>query len=114
MSQIAVMVRVNAILFPKVLKSVPSYDDAIQICKDFGYESSDANYDGDYILVEYEWIEIGNEESDTDEFFDDETLQHIYDSYEWDEVIEAQGYNVKIVRSGRYDIGFDELEDIDV
>lgn len=111
MSQRAIMVRVNGNLFPEVFPSIPDYDDTIQICKDFGYEVSDANYDGDYICVEYEWIEIGDGESGTDEFFDDETLMHIYDAYGWDEVFETQGYSVETVRSGRYDVEFEDLED---
>lgn len=111
MSQRAVMVRVNGNLYPEVFSNVSYYDDAIQICKDFGYEASDANYDGDYICVEYEWIEIGDGESDTDEFFDDETLRHIYDAYGWDEVFESQGYSVEIVQSGNHYVEFKDLED---
>ena len=111
MSQTAVMVRVNGNLFPEVFSSVPDYDDAVQICKDFGYEKSDADYDGDYICVEYEWVEIGDGESGIDEFFDDETLRHIYDAYRWDDELENLGYSVEIVESGSYDVDFEDLED---
>lgn len=112
MSQTAVMVRVNGNLFSEVFSSVPTFEDAIQICKDFGYESTDADYDGDYINVEYEWIEIGEGESGTDSFYDDETLCHIYDQYCWDEVFEEQGYSTEIVTSGSYEVEFSDLEEV--
>lgn len=110
MSQTAVMIRVNGNLFSEVYSKVPSYEDAIQICKDFGYDSTDREY-GDYILVEYEWIEIGDGESNTDYFFDDETLCHIYDAYGWENEFESHGYMVEPVETGSYEIEFNELVD---
>lgn len=111
MSQTAVLVRVNGNLHNEVFSSVPDYDDAIQICKDFGYEASDGSFPGDYILVEYEWLDIGDGESGTDTFYDDETLLHIYDSYGYEEVIEADGYNVEVVESGSYEVLYEELDE---
>ena len=48
MSQKAVFVRINGNLHNEVLFSVPDHDEMIQVCKDFGYESTDGEYDGDY------------------------------------------------------------------
>ena len=111
MSQTAVMIRVNGNLHEEVFTHVPDYDEAIQICKDFGYEASDGNYDGDYILVEYEWIEIGEGESGIDTFFDDEVLKFLYDSPEYEDILEKQGYIVETIETGSYEICFEELED---
>lgn len=72
MSQKAVLVRVEGNLIPEVFNYVPNYDDAVYICKDYGYEYKD--YYSDYYMLEYEWIDIGEGESGTDEFIDDETL----------------------------------------
>lgn len=109
MSQTAVMIRVNGNLHEEVFTNVPDYDDAIQICKDFGYEESDGNYEGDYILVEYEWLEIGEGESGTDTFFDDETLRFIYDSYNYENIFETHGYHIDSIQTGSYEVCFDEL-----
>lgn len=107
MSQKAVMIRVNGNLHEEVFTNVPDYDEAIQICKDFGYDESDGNFAGDCILVEYEWIEIGDGESGTDTFFDDETLRSLYESNKF----EDNGYFVDTIETGSYEVYFDELED---
>lgn len=112
MSQKAVMIRVNGNLHDEVFSYVPDDEDAIQICKDFGFDSSDEEFDEDYILVEYEWIDIGDGESGADEFIDDETLLHIYDSYGYEDVIKEQfGLDVESIETGSYEILFSELED---
>lgn len=112
MSQKAVMIRVNGNLHDEVFSHVPDNDEAIQICKDFGYESSDGDFDGDYILVEYEWLDIGNGESGCDEYLDDETLCFLYDSYGYEDVIKEQfGFNVETVETSSYEILYSELED---
>lgn len=46
MSQTAVLVIVEGNLIPEVFCSVPDYDEAVQICKDNGYEYED--YYSDY------------------------------------------------------------------
>ena len=58
MSQKAVLVRVNGNLVQEVFNYVPDYEEAVQICKDEGYEV-DNNYFSNYYSVEYEWIDIG-------------------------------------------------------
>ena len=64
---------------PEVFSSVPDYEEAIQICKDNGYEYQD--YYSNYYLLEYEWIDIGEGESGVDKFIDDETLLFLYKEY---------------------------------
>ena len=109
MSQKAVMIRVNGNLYQEVWTTVPDYEDAIQICKDIGYEENEGLFNGDYILVEYEWLDIGEGESGIDTFFDDETLCFIYDSYDYEKIFEEHGYNIEIINSGYYEVLYEEL-----
>lgn len=111
MSQRAVFVRVNGNLHEEVLSHVPDHDDMIQICKDFGYDPSYGEYDGDYISLEYEWIDIGDGEGGADEFFDDEALCALYDSYEWEKNFEKMGYNAESIETGFDEVLYSELED---
>lgn len=111
MSQRAVFVRVNGGLHEEVLTHVPDHDDMIQICKDYGYESSDGKYDGDYINVEYEWVDIGEGESGVDEFFDDEALCALYDAYDWEKNFKSQGFETETIQTGNDEILFSELEE---
>lgn len=111
MSQTAVMIRVNGNLHKEIYPSVPDYNEAIQICKDFGYESSDGKFDGDYILVEYEWLDIGDGESGVDTFYDDEMLFDLYDAYGYEDIIEHDGHNVEVIESGSYEICYSELDE---
>ena len=112
MSQKAVLVRVEGNLISEVFNSIPDYDDAVQICKDNGYEYQD--YYSDYYLLEYEWIEIGNGESATDEFIDDETLLHSYDSYEFEEIIYKQfGLDVESIEVGTIEVMLEDLREDD-
>ena len=112
MSQKAVFVRLNGNLHNEVFPSVPDHDEMIQICKDFGYESTDGEYDEDYINVEYEWVDIGDGESGTDTFFDDESLCALYDSYEWEENFKNMGYNTESIETGSDEVLYSELEDL--
>lgn len=112
MSQKAVFVRINGNLHNEVLFSVPDHDEMIQVCKDFGYESTDGEYDGDYINVEYDWVDIGDGESGVDTFFDDETLCALYDSYDWEKNFENMGYNAESIETGSDEVLYSELEDL--
>lgn len=110
MSQSAVLVRVEGNLIPEVFSSVPDYEEAIQICKDNGYEYQD--YYSDYYLLEYEWIDIGEGESGVDEFIDDETLLFLYDSYGYENTIyEHFGLNVETVESCSIEVMLEDLND---
>lgn len=112
MSQKAVFVRINGNLHEEVFTHVPDHDEMIQICKDFGYESTDERYDGDYIIVEYEWVDIGDGESGTDTFFDDESLCFLYDCYGWEKNFENMGYNTESIETGSDEVLYSELEDL--
>lgn len=111
MSQTAVMIMVNGSVHSEVYEHVPDYDEAIQICKDFGYESEDGDYPGDHIRVEYEWLEIGEGESGTDAFFSDDELVFLYNSGHYEENFKTHGgYDVECVESGNYNIEYYELD----
>lgn len=110
MSQKAVLVRVEGNLIPEVFNSVPDYDEAVQICKDNGYEYKD--YYSDYYMLEYEWIEIGEGESGTDDFIDEELILALYDSYGYEEEIYKHfDLDVGTVETGTIEVMLDDLEE---
>lgn len=110
MSQKAVLVRVEGNLIPEVFCSIPDYEEAVQICKDNGYEYKD--YYSDYYCLEYEWIDIGEGESGTDEFIDEETLLFLYDSYGYEEEIYKYfGLDVETVETGTIEVMLKDLEE---
>lgn len=103
MSQKAVLVRINGNLVHEVFSHVLDYEDMVQICIDEGCETD--NCASDYFLVEYEWIDIGEGESGTDEYLDDETLLFIYDADGWEDIIYKQtGQYVDVVQSGSVEV----------
>ena len=110
MSQKAILVRVEGNLIPEVFNSVPDYDEAVQICKDNGYEYKD--FYSDYYCLEYEWIDIGESESGTDEFIDEETLLFLYDSYDYEEEIYKQfGLNAESIETGTIEVMLNDLKE---
>ena len=110
MSQKAILVRVSGNLIPEVFTHVPEYDDMLDICKDHGYDGTESI--SDHYLVEYEWIEIGDGESDADEFIDEETLLAIYDSYDYEKhIYETFGYDVELIESGSEEVMFYDLQE---
>ena len=110
MSQKSVLVRVENNLIPEVFYSVPDYDEAVQICKDNGYEYKD--FYSDYYMLEYEWIDIGEGESGTDELIDEETLLFLYDSYDYEEEIYKQfGLNVESIETGTIEVMLEDLRE---
>lgn len=113
MSQKSILIRIEGNLIPEVFSHIPDYDEAVQICKDNGYEYKDfyLNY-SDYYTLEYEWIDIGKCEFEVDEFIDDETLLYLYDSYDCEEEIYKQfGLNVKTVETGTIEIMLEDLKE---
>ena len=110
MSQKAVFVRVDGNLIPEIFTHVPEYNDMVQICLDYDYDGTESI--SDYYLVEYEWVEIGEGESNTDDFIDDETLLHIYDAYDWEkEIYEHFGFDVNTIETGSEDVLFYDLQE---
>jgi len=110
MSQRSVFVRVAGNLYREVLNSVPDYEDAVRICRDLGYEKEEEPWEGAYLLVEYEWLEIGAGESGEDTFYDDELLLDLYDTYGYEEIFREQGQEVEVIESGSLEVRYDELE----
>lgn len=112
MSQKAVFVRVEGNLISEVFHSVPDYDEAVQICKDNGYEYKD--YYSDYYILEYEWIDIGEGESGVDEFINDEVLLHLYDSPEFEDMVYEQfGLNIESIETGNIEVMLEDLREDD-
>lgn len=110
MSQKAVLVRVEGNLIPEVFSHIPDYDEAVQICKNYGYEYKD--FYSDYYMLEYEWIEIGDEESGTDEFIDDKILLLLYGFFDYEEKIyELFGLNVETVETGTIEVMLEDLKE---
>lgn len=111
MSQKAVLVSINGNLVQEVFHSVPDYEEACQICLDNGWDGTeDTIYD--YYNVEYEWIDIGEGESGTDEFIDDETLLHICGHAYYEDLIKEHfGLDVEVIETGSIDVLFEDLED---
>ena len=63
-------------------------------------------------MLEYEWIDIGEGESGTDEFIDDETLLFLYESYDCEEEIYKQfGLNVERIESGTIEVMLEDLRE---
>lgn len=111
MSQKAVLVSINGNLVQEVFHTVPDYEDACQICLDNGWDGTEESV-YDYYNVEYEWLDIGDGESGTDEFIDDETLLHIYGHYNYEDIIkESYGLDVDTVETGSIEVFLDDLED---
>lgn len=108
MSQKAVLIRIENNLIPEIFNSVPDYDEAVQICKDYDYD--DYKTISDYLLIEYEWIDIGEGESGVDHFIDDEALLAIYDSDDYEKhIYETFGLNVESIETGSYEILIEDL-----
>ena len=70
MSQRAVFVRVDEELYPEVLHSMPDREECISIARELEYEGP--------CEVSAVWFEIGEGESDTDEFFPEESMLEWY------------------------------------
>lgn len=110
MSQKAVLVRVESNLIPEVFSHIPDYDEAVQICKNYGYEYKD--FYSDYYMLEYEWVEISDEESGTDEFIDDKILLLLYCFFDYEEKIyELFGLNVETVETGTIEVMLEDLKE---
>lgn len=108
MSQKAILVRIDGCLVEEVFSHVPDYNDMIQICIDNGYNGVCGH--SDHYLVEYEWISIGEGESDTNEYIQDDTLLAIYNSYDYaKQIYEMFGHDVEVVESGSKEILFEDI-----
>lgn len=111
MSQRAILVSVEGNLISEVFHSIPDYDEAVQICIDNGWDGTEDTIYESY-TVEYEWLEIGEGESATDEFIDDETLLHIWGHNDRYEIIKkSYGLDVEVIQCNRIEVDFDDLRE---
>ena len=74
MSQRAVFIEVDGMLYNEIFRSMPDYDECVSIIKDIGLDTEGS------VDVVAAWYEIGEGESDTDEFFKEAELLHLYDT----------------------------------
>lgn len=106
MSQGAVFVRVNNILYHEIFPSVPDEEALISMCVDLDCEE-DAE-------IEYEWYEIGDGEYGTDDLFNEplseEILLYWYNSGELEKQLKKYGYDLKLVESGGHTINEKDME----
>lgn len=68
-------------------------EDCLSICLDMEMESGEHE-------IKYEWYEIGDGESDTDEFFIEEELLRMKRKDKFEEYMEKQGYEMELIQSG--------------
>jgi len=107
MSQRAVFVEVSGATYPEVLHSMPNMDDCVSIVKDM--EREPCEYDT--CTVYAVWYEIGEGESDTDNFFPEEVLLDWYENNRLEEETEKRGYNAEVVQSETTVLGAADFAD---
>ena len=93
MSQRAVFIEVDGEQYEEIFHSVPDEEDCLFICLDMEMESGEHE-------IKYEWYEIGDGESDTDEFFIEEELLRMKRKDKFEEYMEKQGYEMELIQSG--------------
>lgn len=103
MSQRAVFIKVDNEQYEEIFHSVPDEEDCLSICLDVGMESGEHE-------IEYEWYEIGNGESDTDNFFIEEELLRMKREDRFEEYMKIQGYEIDLIQSGTIVIEVQEDE----
>ena len=108
MSQTGVFVYINSNLVDEVFTSIPDHEELIQICIDEGYVSSDRYYPEDYLLIEYEKVEIGSGESGSDLSWDDPTMIYLYQNRNLPDCPEE----VYTVEEGRDEVTYDEIAEV--
>ena len=93
MSQRAVFIEVDGEQYEEIFHSVPDKEDCLSICLDMEMESGEHE-------IKYEWYEIGEGESDTDEFFIEEELLRMKKEDRFEEYMKIQGCEMELVQSG--------------
>jgi hypothetical protein len=93
MSQRAVFIEVDGMLYNEIFRSMPDYDECVSIIKDIGLDTEGS------VDVVAAWYEIGEGESDTDEFFKEAELLHLYDTDTLEKEMERRGYSLMHVQT---------------
>lgn len=89
--------------FYRVLHQVKPHEECLSICSDMGIENGEHE-------IEYEWYEIGEGESDTDEFFDEKELLRMKREDRFEEYMKIQGYEIDLIEYGTIMIEVQEDE----
>lgn len=116
MSQKVIFVTVDGWVVPEVFHTIPDYEEACQICLDNGWDGR-FNDGFDFYNVNYEWYDIGEGESGTDEFIDDETLLQMYDDEDKDfkELVKERfGLEVNCIDTGDLVVRYEDLREDDM
>ena len=113
MSQRAVFVRVDGVLYDEILGYIPDYDEGRYVCREMGYNEDD-DTTSNYLMLEYEWVDIGDGEAGMDDFIPDDALIHLYGSDEFEKKVkEIYGYDVETIETGEMEVWFEDLADED-
>lgn len=104
MSQRAVFVEVDGMLYDEVLRSMPDYDECVFIVEEIGVIDTEGGVD-----VVAAWYEIGEGESDTDEFFKEAELLYLYDKDILEQEMERRGYSLMHVQTDTTHVWEDDL-----
>ena len=94
MAQKAVFVEVDGILYPEVFTYMPDSEDIsgmIEDMKEDGY-----SFDSEAV-ANITWLDIGEGESDTDEFFPEKDLLKWFEDGTLEKEAERAGHNVEVV-----------------
>ena len=108
MSQKAVLIRINGELIDHVFHSVPDYEEAVRICRYYGYKEYNSVFDSHFL--EYEFLNIVAREAG--ELIADDALLFLYASSDFEEKIhELFELSVETIDSGTIEVMSEDLED---
>ena len=109
MSQTAVFVKVNDILYPCIEFSIPDINDAIHIVEDMIEELECLPESSEYD-VEAKWFEIGDGECGMDTFFSEDDLLEWYEKGEFEMNVEAAGQYAEHIQSESLTVSLEQCE----
>ena len=111
MSQTAVFVKVNDVLYQNIERHIPDSEEVIDIIEDM-IEEFDLSESSDYD-VEANWYEIGDGESGMDTFFNEEDLIDWYKKDKFNQKVEEAGQYAEHIQSKTLKFTTDEWDEED-
>ncbi len=109
MSQRAVFLEVDGAIHPEVMHAMPDIDDCVAAARDLECEPCE----GDTCVVNATWYEIGEGESDTDNFFPEETLVEWRKNGKVEEEAGKRGYCVEVIQTDTTVLTAEDFEDFE-
>lgn len=111
MNQEVVLIRINGELIDHVFHSVPDYDEAVRICRYYGYKEYNCVFDSHFL--EYEFLNMVSKESGKS--IADDALLFLYDSGDFtdfeERLYEFCGLSVETSYSKTIEVMSEDLED---